>query len=75
MKSRVSEKGQVTIPKRLRERLGIRAGVVLEFDAERGRLVARKVVDQDPIDRAYGILGFDATTDELIEEMRGPAKP
>jgi AbrB family looped-hinge helix DNA binding protein len=75
MKSRVSEKGQVTIPKRLRERLGIRAGVVLEFNAERGRLVARKVVDQDPIDRAYGILGFDATTDELIEEMRGPAKP
>ena len=75
MKSRVSEKGQVTIPKRLRERLGIRAGVVLEFNAERGRLVARKVVDQDPIDRAYGILGLDATTDELIEEMRGPAKP
>jgi antitoxin PrlF len=75
MKSKVSEKGQVTIPKRLRERLGIRAGEVLEFNAERGRLVARKVVDRDPIDRAYGILRLDATTDELIEEMRGPAEP
>ena len=29
MKARVSEKGQVTIPKKLRERLGIRPGEVL----------------------------------------------
>ncbi len=54
MKSVVSEKGQVTIPKPLRDRLGIRAGEVLDFDEEAGRLVARKASTQDPVDAAYG---------------------
>ena len=31
MKAVVSEKGQVTIPKTLRDRLGIRPGQVLDF--------------------------------------------
>src|SRR5450759_5210080 len=36
MKATVSEKGQVTIPKRLRERLGIRAGQMLDFEEPDG---------------------------------------
>jgi AbrB family looped-hinge helix DNA binding protein len=47
MKSTVSEKGQVTIPKRLRDKLGIRPGTVLDFDEEQGRLVARKQSEAD----------------------------
>ncbi|MBL8932738.1 MAG: AbrB/MazE/SpoVT family DNA-binding domain-containing protein, partial [Kineosporiaceae bacterium] len=43
MKVTVSEKGQVTIPKQLRDRLGIEPGQQLEFSEEDGRLVARKV--------------------------------
>src|SRR5205823_13428010 len=49
MKSTVSEKGQVTIPKALRDRLGIRAGAVLDFEEEDGRLVAKKVNPVDPV--------------------------
>jgi AbrB family looped-hinge helix DNA binding protein len=73
MKSIVSEKGQVTIPKRLRDRLGIQAGQVLDFEEDRGRLVARKVSEQDPVDAVYGILKIGRPTDELITEMRGEA--
>jgi len=73
MKSVVSERGQVTIPKRLRDRLGIRPGQVLEFEAEDGRLVARKTDTGDPVEAIYGILGLGRSTDELIEELRGPA--
>jgi AbrB family looped-hinge helix DNA binding protein len=69
--ARVSEKGQVTIPKQLRDRLGIRAGQILEFKEERGRLVATKTSSDDPIDRVYGILKTDTSTDEFIEELRG----
>jgi antitoxin PrlF len=47
MKSLVSEKGQVTIPKALRDRLGLRAGTSLDFQAEGGRLVATKTVNED----------------------------
>jgi len=38
----LSEKGQVTIPKRLRDSLGLKPGVTLNFTEEEGRLVARK---------------------------------
>lgn len=72
MKAIVSEKGQVTIPKALRERLGIRAGEVLDFEAERGRLVARKQVAEDPVDEVFGILDLPRSTDELIAELRDP---
>lgn len=72
MKATVSEKGQVTIPKRLRERLGIRAGEILEFEAEHGRLVATKASAADRVARVYGVLRLQARTDDLIREMRGP---
>lgn len=71
MKSVVSEKGQVTIPKELRDRLGIRPGQVLDFEAERGRLVARKVTAEDPVDVVYGILEESGSTDEVMGRLRG----
>ena len=43
MKTTVSEKGQITIPKRLRDRLGLRPGTILDFEEDRGRLVGRKL--------------------------------
>lgn len=69
----VSEKGQVVIPKALRTRLGIRPGQELEFADERGRLVARKVTAQDPVDRAYGILRLRSGVDATIRALRGEA--
>jgi antitoxin PrlF len=63
----VSEKGQVTIPKRLRDRLGIRAGQTLEFHDERGKLVVRKALAEDPVDAVFGILDVPHPTDRLLE--------
>ncbi len=71
MKATVSEKGQVTIPKPLRDSLGIVPGEVLEFEEDAGRLVARKIVDRDAIDELYGILKLGRSTDEFINELRG----
>jgi antitoxin PrlF len=50
MKSRVAEHGQVTIPKALRDRLGVLQGTTLEFSEERGRLVAVKATPPSAID-------------------------
>jgi len=72
MKAIVSEKGQVTIPKPLRERLGIQPGQVLDFEERAGKLVARKLIEQDSLDSVFGILKGQGTTDEWIEELRGP---
>lgn len=71
MKAVVSEKGQVTIPKALRTRLGIRPGAVLEFDADRGRLVARKAADRNPIDEVWGTLDLGTDVDDYVERIRG----
>jgi len=71
MKATVSEKGQVTIPKPLRKRLGIRPGVVLEFEAEDGRLVARKASERNPVDEVWGTLDLGEPVDEFIERIRG----
>ncbi len=72
MRTKVSEKGQITVPKQLRERLGIRPGDELEVVDEGGRLVLSKATDEDPVAAVYGILGIDLDTDAIIEEMRGP---
>lgn len=74
MKSVVSEKGQVTIPKRLRDRLGIGPGVVLEFREEAGTLVAAKVSGEDAVASVYGILDVGRPVDELVDELRGVAE-
>jgi AbrB family looped-hinge helix DNA binding protein len=50
----VSEKGQVTIPKKLRNQLGLAPGTVLDFTAERGALIGRKKVPHDPAAKWLG---------------------
>lgn len=42
MKATVADRGQVTIPKALRDSLGIGPRTVLEFRVEKGRLIAEK---------------------------------
>jgi AbrB family looped-hinge helix DNA binding protein len=47
MNAIVSEKGQVTIPKAVRDKLGITTGTVLDFQAVNGKVVAAKVMPDD----------------------------
>lgn len=74
MRTVVSEKGQVTIPKAVRDRLGLRAGTILEFRAEAGRLVATKAVAADVFKkwRGSGKLPGGASVDEHLRRARGP---
>jgi len=72
MKTTVSEKGQITIPKRLRDRLGLRPGTVLDFEEAGGRLVGRKLVPADHLDKLLGILDLPGGADAFVGETRGP---
>jgi AbrB family looped-hinge helix DNA binding protein len=74
MKARIAERGQVTIPKVLRKRLGLGPGTVLEFAEENGRLVAIKDGSIDPVSNLYGCLGKKLDTDATIGRLRG-ARP
>jgi antitoxin PrlF len=75
MKAVVSEKGQVTIPKRIRRRLGIVPGTVIDFEARGGRLIAQKADDADDLVRSVtGIIKMSVDVDDYLNETRGKAR-
>ncbi|MDX1624488.1 MAG: AbrB/MazE/SpoVT family DNA-binding domain-containing protein [Gemmatimonadota bacterium] len=69
----MTERGQVTIPKGIRERFGIRPGSEIEFQVEDGRIVLEKVTEGDPLDRLVGLIQERVDVDAYLEETRGPA--
>ncbi|MFN2419883.1 MAG: AbrB/MazE/SpoVT family DNA-binding domain-containing protein [Gemmatimonadota bacterium] len=73
MKSKVGERGQVTIPKPLRDRLGIRPGEEVDFELDDGRIILRRVVSPDPVHHLVGLIKERIDVDEYLTETRGPA--
>lgn len=73
MNAIVAERGQVTIPKALRQRLGIMPKTVLDFHEDHGRLIAVKAAGRDPVSRVMGCLKLSKTTDALMDALRGKA--
>ena len=77
MGTTVTSKGQVTIPKPVRDRLNIKPGSQIEFElAADGRVVlvkaGRKVSPpRSRFDRILGSATVDMTTDEIMALMRG----
>lgn len=76
-RGKVTDRGQVTIPKGLRDRLGIRPGEILEFDeGADGVIEVRKTeTARSALDAAYGALPLDRSTDELMADLRGEGDP
>jgi AbrB family looped-hinge helix DNA binding protein len=73
VRSRISSKGQVTVPVEVRNQLGLATGTEIEFVVRGGEAVLRKGGgDSDPVDRVYGRLKLGVRVDDLIDAMRGP---
>lgn len=79
---RVTSKGQVTIPKHIRQRSGITPGTNVEFTEKNGEVQIRKAVShrqgtkKDEEFEAYlqkfrGTLDLGMSTDEYMELLRG----
>ncbi|RME28626.1 MAG: AbrB/MazE/SpoVT family DNA-binding domain-containing protein [Deltaproteobacteria bacterium] len=72
MKSSISEKGQVTIPKPIRDRLGLKAGTLIEFELHEGVIVARKAAGpDDPLEKVTGIVTMKESVDDYLRKSRG----
>jgi antitoxin PrlF len=73
MTSTISAKGQITVPKAVRDKLGLRAGARVEFELMPEGVLLRKGHRGGvrAVDRVLGILKRDASTDSLIADMRG----
>ncbi len=77
MATAVTSKGQITIPKAIRDRLGIRPGNAVDFElASDGRVVLVKVDGGRPVSRfaaLRGRAGAGLSTDEIMALTRGEA--
>jgi AbrB family looped-hinge helix DNA binding protein len=74
---RITSKGQVTIPQRLRERYGLMPETEVEFVEVDGEVVVRRAGAQSAdraqqiVDKMVGAGQGTMTTDEIIAMMRG----
>ena len=76
MRALVTTKGQVTIPKKLRERFGIIPGVQLDFVAASNGIQLRKIVDRKQ-HRVLGCLKKELdgrSVKSLLDDLRGEVK-
>jgi antitoxin PrlF len=73
VKAKLTTKGQVTVPKPCRDKLGLKTGTVLEFEAVGGVLIARKVQAEDAFRkwRGRGNLPKGQDVDSYLSEVRG----
>ncbi len=64
----MSDRGRVSIPKHLREKLGLRKGTQVQI-VECGRVLALVPLPDDPVEALHGMLaGGPRLTDDLMAE-------
>ena len=77
MRATITSKGQVTIPAKIRKKLDLKPGDVLEFKAEEPSLTATRVFEAEAM---YSTIGCckkamkGRTGAQIIEYLRGPVE-
>lgn len=71
--AKVTSKGQVTIPKKVRDRLGVHPGEDVGFEEKEGVIVITKAMTKSPFDKWVGKLAKleGQKSDDLVRELRG----
>jgi antitoxin PrlF len=71
--AKVTSKGQITLPKKVREKLGVRPGEDVAFEERNGIFYIKKTVKESPFDKWIGRLKQleGQQSDNLVKELRG----
>lgn len=71
--AKLTSKGQITIPKEVRDQLGLATGDGLEFVAREGGFLIRRKITSSVFQRYRGFLTNPegVASDDLVREMRG----
>jgi antitoxin PrlF len=75
MEATVAERGQITLPKAVRDALGLTKGTQLKVELDGGRIILRKNVDE-ALSRLRGrfkLAEGHKSTDEAMRAIRGRA--
>lgn len=69
---KIFERGQLTIPKRLRERFGLHQDVEVQITlTEHGLLIQKRSAAKHPVETTSGIFDGEIDVDRYIEDVRG----
>jgi antitoxin PrlF len=73
MKTIISEKGQITIPKKIRNTMGLAPGMELEVNSSKGQIIITKKIAVDAFTKWRGKLKLPAgnNVDDYINRVRG----
>lgn len=71
MKAIVSKSGQITIPKAIRQKMGVKPGTILDIDIKDAALIMLKVEPYDSVEKVYGCLKENINADKTINRLRG----
>lgn len=76
MSTTVTSKGQVTIPKAVRDMLGLKPGMKVEFKGggADGEVILKRADGKRPpgrFEKYRGFLGSSPSTDEIMQLLRG----
>ncbi len=71
--AKVTTKGQITIPKAVREKLGLTPGENLLFAEKDDVFIIKKVIKKSPFNKWVGYLkkSEDTNSDDVVDELRG----
>ena len=74
MQATVAERGQITLPKAVRDALGLTKGTQLKVELDGSRIILRKNVD-DALSRVRGKFKLDGfvSVDDAMRAIRGRA--
>lgn len=67
----VTVKGQVTIPKIIRKKLGITTGTHISFFEKNNKVFLQPTQTPNPFEKWTGFLGENQTTDQIMKDLRG----
>jgi len=67
----VTKKYQVCIPKKIREKVGIKPGDRLEFETRKNEIIIRRKSNTSVLDKYIGYLRSRRKTDDVISDLRG----
>ena len=69
---KIGDRGQITIPKSIRDKYGLLPQIEVEFIPEKtGVLIKKKSGHISPVQQVYGILKKNTQTDDYINAIRG----
>ena len=70
--AKITSKGQITVPKRVRQSLGVETGDSVVFEVRGGDVVIRPVRRENPFEKYRGIgnPGIPSGRDAILREIR-----